>query len=38
VDCVLVGMRTDDEVRRNVALAEDLDARIDLRALHERYV
>ena len=38
VDCVLVGMRRVEEVRRNVALAEDAGARIDLRALHERYV
>lgn len=38
VDCALVGMRTPEEVRENVALAEDPAARIDLRALHERYV
>jgi aryl-alcohol dehydrogenase-like predicted oxidoreductase len=38
VDCALVGMRTVEEVRANVELAEDADARIDLRALHQRYV
>ena len=38
VDCVLVGMRTVDEVRANVQLAEDSAARIDLPALHRRYV
>ncbi|HUS90406.1 MAG TPA: aldo/keto reductase [Phycisphaerae bacterium] len=38
IDCALVGMRTAEEVRRNVALAEDPSARIDLKALHKRYV
>ncbi len=38
VDCMLVGMRTPEEVAANVALAEDTDARIDLRELHRRYV
>ena len=38
VDCALIGMRTPDEVRRNVALAEDASARLDLAALHKRYV
>jgi aryl-alcohol dehydrogenase-like predicted oxidoreductase len=38
VDCALVGMRTLQEVRENVALAQDAGARIDLRALHTRYV
>ena len=38
VDCMLVGMRTPQEVRRNVALAEDARGRLDLRALHARYV
>jgi hypothetical protein len=37
VDCVLVGMRSVEEVAANVALAEDDAARLDLRALHDRY-
>ncbi|MEQ7009788.1 aldo/keto reductase [Actinopolymorpha sp. B17G11] len=38
VDVALVGMRDADVVRANVALADDLDGRIGLDALHEKYV
>jgi len=38
VDVALVGMRTPDEVRANVALIENTAGRIDLDQLHERYV
>jgi len=38
VDVALVGMRTTDEVRANVALVDDTAGRIDLDQLHERYV
>jgi aryl-alcohol dehydrogenase-like predicted oxidoreductase len=38
VDVGLVGMRTPEEVRANVALVADTAGRIDLDALHERYV
>jgi len=38
VDCALIGMRTPREVRENVALAEDLHGRLDLKALQARYV
>lgn len=34
----IVGMRSPDEVAANVAASDDLSARIDLDALHERYV
>jgi hypothetical protein len=34
----LVGMRSVAEVRRNVAICADSAGRIDLNALHERYV
>jgi aryl-alcohol dehydrogenase-like predicted oxidoreductase len=37
VDCVLVGMRSVEEVAANAALADDEGARLDLRALHDRY-
>lgn len=37
VDCALVGMRTVAEVAANVALADDTAARLDLRALHNRF-
>ncbi len=37
VDCALVGMRTEDEVLANVALAEDPAARLDLAELNDRY-
>ncbi|MFD2082361.1 hypothetical protein SAMN05421678_109120 [Actinopolymorpha cephalotaxi] len=38
VDVALVGMRDPDVVRANLAVADDLAGRIDLTALHERYV
>ncbi len=38
VDVALVGMRTVDEIERNVAIAEDLAGRIDIGALHAKYV
>jgi len=38
VDVALVGMRTPEEVRANLALVDDIDGRIDLDQLHERYV
>ncbi|MEQ7128414.1 aldo/keto reductase [Actinopolymorpha sp. B11F2] len=38
VDVALVGMRDADVVRANLALADDLDGRIGLDALHEKYV
>jgi len=37
VDCCIVGMRTPREVAANVELAEDRGARVDLRALHDRF-
>ncbi len=37
VDVVLVGMRTVQEVEKNVAVAKDLEGRIDLPAVHEHY-
>ncbi|MDR2177683.1 MAG: aldo/keto reductase [Treponema sp.] len=36
IDVVLVGMRSPERVRQNVAIANDLAGRIDLRALHRR--
>lgn len=38
VDVALVGMRTPDEVRANIALVDDAGGRIDLDAIHQRYV
>jgi len=38
VNVGLVGMRTVDEVEENVAIANDLDNRISMDWLHERYV
>lgn len=38
VDVALVGMRTVDEVERNVAIAADQGGRIDIGALHAKYV
>jgi uncharacterized protein len=38
VDVALVGMRDAEVARANVALVDDLDHRIDLASLHERYV
>lgn len=37
IDCALVGMRSAVEVRENAALAADLSARLDLKALHHRF-
>lgn len=38
VDCCVVGMRTPDEVAANVALAADPASRLDLEALHNRFL
>jgi hypothetical protein len=38
VDVALVGMRSAARVDQNIAVAEDLSARIDLDAMHTRYV
>ncbi len=38
VDVALVGMRRPEEVEQNAALVEDLDGRVDLERLFERYV
>lgn len=38
VDVALVGMRSPEEVTRNVAICEDLNGRIDLSQLHAKYV
>jgi aryl-alcohol dehydrogenase-like predicted oxidoreductase len=38
VDVALVGMRTVDEVEHNVAIAEEMAGRIDISALHAKYV
>lgn len=38
VDVALVGMRTAEEVRATVAIADNLSGRVDIGALHERYV
>lgn len=38
VDCALVGMSSPTEVEANCALAADTTDRIDLRALHHRFV
>jgi uncharacterized protein len=37
LDVALVGMRTPTEVEKNVAVAKNLEGRIDLRAVHEHY-
>jgi aryl-alcohol dehydrogenase-like predicted oxidoreductase len=37
VDCVVVGMRNPEEVRANIALAEDTSRRLDLTWLHDRF-
>ncbi|NQT88341.1 aldo/keto reductase [bacterium] len=37
IDSVCVGMRHEDEVRLNVALAEDAGSYLDLEALHDRF-
>ena len=36
VDVVLVGMRSAARVRQNVAIAEDLSGRVDIRQVHQR--
>jgi predicted aldo/keto reductase-like oxidoreductase len=38
VDVALVGMRTRERVEANVAIANDLSGRIDISAVHTRYV
>lgn len=38
IDCAVVGMCSEDEVRKNVAIASDTASRLDLHALHQRYV
>lgn len=38
VDVALVGMRDAEVVEANVRIAEDLEGRIDIKALHEKYV
>jgi predicted aldo/keto reductase-like oxidoreductase len=38
VDVVLVGMRNASRVRQNVEIAGDIAGRIDLEAVHGRYV
>jgi len=38
VDCVVVGMRTPEEVIANATLADDVAGRLDLKALHARMV
>ncbi|MFH5181790.1 hypothetical protein ACHHV8_03675 [Paenibacillus sp. TAB 01] len=38
VDVALMGMRDADIVRKNVAICEDLDGRVDLNEIHERYI
>ncbi|MDR3121600.1 MAG: aldo/keto reductase [Clostridiales bacterium] len=38
VDVALLGMRTADRVRANVAIVEDTEHRVDLNAIHTRYV
>ncbi len=37
IDCALIGMTNCDQVRTNVALADDLSNRLDLAALNDRY-
>jgi predicted aldo/keto reductase-like oxidoreductase len=38
VDVALVGMRDAETVEANVGIVEDVDGRIDIRRLHEKYV
>jgi aryl-alcohol dehydrogenase-like predicted oxidoreductase len=38
VDVVLLGMRSPEWVRRNVAIANDFSGRIDIKAVHQRAV
>jgi predicted aldo/keto reductase-like oxidoreductase len=36
VDVVLLGMRSPERVRQNVAIANDFSGRIDIKAVHRR--
>jgi aryl-alcohol dehydrogenase-like predicted oxidoreductase len=38
VDVALLGMRSPEKVRRNVAVANDFAGRIDLKAVHRRVI
>jgi len=38
IDVALVGMRTVDEVKKNVLTCINMNARIDIPKLHNRYV
>jgi hypothetical protein len=38
IDAALVGMRTPEEVDKNIAVLNDVDGRIDLDHLHEKFV
>lgn len=38
VDVALIGMRSPERVAENVAICEDLDGRVDIAAIHTRYV
>jgi len=38
VDVALVGMRTPEEVDKNIAVLNDIENRIDLNDLHEKFV
>jgi aryl-alcohol dehydrogenase-like predicted oxidoreductase len=38
IDVALVGMRTPEEVDRNIAVLEDTANRVDIDALHSKYV
>jgi aryl-alcohol dehydrogenase-like predicted oxidoreductase len=38
VDVALIGMRTPDEVERNVAICEDMTGRIDIDAMHHKFM
>ena len=38
VDVALVGMRSAQRVRENVAIVNDIASRIDIAAVQERYV
>ncbi|HMB96530.1 MAG TPA: aldo/keto reductase, partial [Tepidisphaeraceae bacterium] len=37
VDCAIVGMKKPREVLDNISLAEDVNSRIDLRKIHDRF-
>lgn len=38
VDVALIGMRSPERVEENVEICEDLDGRVDIAAIHTRYV